>query len=207
MSEIVATGDPVLSNLPFPLYLYYSLRLYKPTRMTAPQAKPGSQDNSLEYPMELREQLALDMLQRRVVGTFRSAAEMANVNSSTLRYRKLGSTPVWEANENKQKLTLQEEEFLVDRCDHLGKCGFPPTIEEVREHALYIYQQRVPDGTLGQHWVKDSFYRRHQEVKSRFSIQLDYKRALSGNNPKIISEFFSIVGIHILISIEKKNLI
>jgi cobalamin biosynthesis Mg chelatase CobN len=62
------------------------------------------------------------MLQCGIVAT--SKAEL-DVKSSTLRHRKLGRKSRAEADQLRQKLTPQEEEYLVDRCEHLNtsKCG------------------------------------------------------------------------------------
>jgi len=161
-------------------------------------SESGSEDESQaspphEFPLHIWEQMGIDPLQRGIATTSQSAATMVNAKASTLQHRRLGHRTREEESQRRQKLTPEEERFLVERCEHLGKCGFPVTVEEVREHALHIYQQRVPDGILGKNWVKDSFYHRHAEVKSKFSKQLDYRRRLCGNNKELLSDYFDTV--------------
>jgi len=144
---------------------------------------------------EIREQLAIDLLERQEARSSRSAAEMVGIRPSTLRNRMQGRKTKKEDGEKRQKLTPTEESFLVERCEQLGRLGFPLTVEEVRECALAIYQTRIPNGTLGKNWVRDSLYKRHPEVRSRFSKQMDYKRSICGNSPNIINNYFDMVCI------------
>ena len=129
-----------------------------------------------EYSLHVHEQMGIDLLERGIVKTSKSAATMVDTVPSTLRHRRLGQRIREEAGQSRQKFTPAEERFLVEHCEHLRRCGFPVTVEHVREHALHVYQQWVPEGRLGKDWVKNSLYHRHPEVKSKFSKQLDYKR-------------------------------
>ena len=141
----------------------------------------------------IREQLAIDLLRREEAQSSRSAAEMVGIRPSTLRNRMRGRKTRMAESQRRQKLTPTEESFLVERCEQLGRLGFPLTVEEVRECALAIYRKRLPNGTLGKNWVRDSLYKRHPEVRSRFSKQMDYKRSICGNSPNIINNYFNMV--------------
>ena len=165
--------------------------------MLSSNTEPESENESpspCEYSLHVREQMGIDLLERGIATTSKSAATIVDAAPSTLRHRRLGRRTREEADQSRQKLTPEEERFLVERCEHLGRCGFPVTVEDVRDHALHVYQQRLPEGRLGKDWVKDSLYHRHPEVRSKFSKQLDYKRRLCGNNRDLLSNCFDTVG-------------
>ena len=166
---------------------------FLPSEPESENGSPAPSPSQHEFPLHICEQMGLDLLLRGIATTSKSAATMVGAKPSTLRHRRLGRATREEESQRRQKLTPEEERFLVERCEHLGKCGFPVTIEELREHALHIYQQRVPEGVLGKNWAKDSFYHRHPEVRSKFSKQLDYKWQLCGNNKNLLSNYFDTV--------------
>jgi hypothetical protein len=96
------------------------------------------------------------------------------------------------ADAEKQALNPAEEEVLIDRCAKMQDWGFPLRVYKVVLLATGILQKRVPKAELGKGW-KQGFYKRHGEVKSRYSKAIDYVRACKGNNLAIVKEFFKFV--------------
>ena len=70
--------------------------------------------------------------------------------------------------------------------------GFPTTIWQLREIATSVVQKRSPDEKLGQRWEK-AFKKRHPEVKTRFSKEIDFIRNIRGNDIDLMNHFFNEV--------------
>ncbi|PUU80819.1 hypothetical protein B9Z19DRAFT_973536, partial [Tuber borchii] len=104
-----------------------------------------------------------------------------------------GRQPREDANKRKQRITPVKETALIDGAYQLKQWGFPPKFYTFVEIVTNIYRQRVSDGTLGATWLR-GFYKRHPEVKSRYSQPLDYVQSVQGNNLEAISKFFQIVS-------------
>ena len=92
-------------------------------------------------------------------------------------------------------LTPEEESILLWRCDILQCSGWLQAPEDVRILALEIVQKRDPDAKVGKDWIRNSLYKRHPEIMSRWSQQLDYIRVLRGSmgNYQAIKLFFNNV--------------
>jgi len=59
--------------------------------------------------------------------------------------------------------------------------------------ATSIVQKRIPNEKLGKRW-EVRFKKRHPEVKTRFSKQLDFIRNLRGNDIQLIHHIFDEVS-------------
>lgn len=58
---------------------------------------------------------------------------------------------------------------------------FWPATNDVRALALEAVQKRDLETKVGKDWVRNSLYKRHSEVESRWSQQLDRVRAVRGS--------------------------
>ena len=82
--------------------------------------------------------------------------------------------------------------MVIKRCYFHYRLGFPPTIWQLREIATSVVQKRNPKAKLGQSW-ENSFKKRHPELKTRFSKQIDVIRNIRGNDIYLINHFFNEV--------------
>jgi len=62
----------------------------------------------------------------------------------------------------------------------------------LREIATSVVQKRNPDEKLGERWEKP-FKKRHPEVKTCFSKQIDFIRNIRGNDIDLMNHFFNEV--------------
>jgi len=150
------------------------------------------QKSDRQLSREKLEERAFDMLYKHVVRTQQDAATRVDIPLSTFNHRLHGRPSRATARAKQQKLTIREEELVVERCYLRCLWGFPPVIFQVQRLAQDILQRRIPNEVLGKRWISN-FYKRHPEVKSKFSKQMDYIRSIRGNDPKIIEDFFTSV--------------
>ncbi|KAK6215419.1 putative transposase [Colletotrichum tabaci] len=120
----------------------------------------------------------------------RKAARTFEVPRTTLQDRRAGRVARPERRPNSMKMTITEEEVILERVIDLIDRGFPPRQEDVREMADQLLNAR--DGTrTGPRWA-ENFVRRVPELKMRFRRRIDYQRALA-EDPTIIQGWFALV--------------
>ena len=117
---------------------------------------------------------------------------------TTLRNRLHGATFRAEARANNHKLTVFEEESLLQWILSLDRRGAAPQHATVREMAniLLVARGKTPIQTVGEKWVRN-FVNRHKELQTRFSRRYNYQRALC-EDPKMIQEWFNLIQITIM---------
>ena len=95
-------------------------------------------------------------------------------------------------------LTAEEESILLGRCEILQCPGWLQTPAGVRSLALEIVQKRGPNAKVGIDWIRNSLYKRHPEIKPRWSQHLGRIHALRGaeGNYQAIKQFFDSVFKH-----------
>jgi len=87
---------------------------------------------------------------------------------------------VEDYHKSRRLLKEEEEEILIWYCDILQRTGFPQSVKDAIALAEKILQKRDPTATISPRWLDRSFYKRHPEVKARWSQQLDRVRATHG---------------------------
>jgi len=120
--------------------------------------------------------LAIQAMQRDKTLSRRRAAKIYNVPESTLRDRMNGRTPKPESRPAAHRLTVTEEEALVQYVLDLDARGFPPQYAGVEDMANLLLAQRDA-GRVGKHWV-EKFVKRQSKLDTRFSRVYDFQRAL-----------------------------
>jgi len=143
-------------------------------------------------PDRVREQMAIEMAASETAPSLTVAAAMVGSAPSTLMHRRQARKPCLEESQRRQKLLPEEERAVLDRCYFHYRLGFPPTVGQLREIATSIVQKRIPNEKLGKRW-EARFNKRHPEVKTRFSKQLDFIRNLRGNDIQLMHHFFDEV--------------
>ena len=151
--------------------------------------------NAESAPPAVRFQDAQAMYNQGQLETKKDAAVIAEMTESTFRHRMAGQRSAEDFGKSRRLLTIEEESILLWRCDILQRAGWLQTPKDVRIMALEIIQKRNPDAQVGKDWVRNSLYKRHPEIKTRWSQQLDRIRALRGSegNYLAIQLFFDNV--------------
>jgi hypothetical protein len=108
----------------------------------------------------------------------RAACEAYNIPRSTLRHRMAGSLPHATAHQQQQRLTPEQEEFLVNWIIDEDTRAQPPSHARVREMALRILQMNGDQSPLGQIWVSN-FLRRNPRVRSVVGRPIEASRSRS----------------------------
>jgi hypothetical protein len=108
-------------------------------------------------------------------------------------HRVQGRRSAEDYHKSRQLLNAEEEEVLIWYCDILQRTGFPQNVKDAIALAEKILRKRDPTATISPRWLDRSFYKRHPEVKARWSQQLDRVRATHGNNFAALEAFFEMV--------------
>ena len=122
----------------------------------------------------------------------RDAAVIAEMALSTFKHRMAGRRSAEDYGKTWRLLTVVEESILLWKCEILQPSGWLQTPEDVWVLALEIVQKRDPNAVVGKDWVRNCLYKRHPEIKSRWSQQLDRIRGSKGNC-QVIKLFFDNV--------------
>jgi hypothetical protein len=134
--------------------------------------------------------LAIEAIQKQEIRSLREAARRFNVPYATLRTRRDGTTNRAETRANGYKLTILEEESLLQWILSMDQRGAAPRPATVQEMANILLAKRCQQ-TIGKNWVYN-FVKRHDEVKTRFSRRYNYERAKC-EDPKVIQGWFDSV--------------
>jgi hypothetical protein len=150
-----------------------------------------SQQIDLELlPREERIDLAIKALKSNANLSQRRAAAVYKMPESTLRRQRAKLASQRVIHPNACKLTMQEEEVLVQYIRKLDARGFAPTFAYVREMADQLLAARSA-GKVGENWVY-RFIQRKSGIKSQVSRPRDYRRVLCSDTA-IISPWFDLV--------------
>ncbi|KAM3065353.1 hypothetical protein ACMFMF_011947 [Clarireedia jacksonii] len=106
-----------------------------------------------ELPYETRINLAIQAIEARDKLSCRRAAKMYNVSYSTLNRRLAGKPSYTDDNTRHRRLTLSEEDIIVQYVLDLDVRGFPLTLAAVADMANHILTTRG-EKKVGKHWVQ-----------------------------------------------------
>ncbi|KAI2479371.1 transposase tan1 [Pyrenophora tritici-repentis] len=139
---------------------------------------------------EVAIQNALHNLRAGVFKSQRQAARAWGVPRSTLQHRLAGRLPNAIAHSDQQRLTPEQDEFLVEWVLDEDLRAQPPTHLRIREMAIRIFYMNGDNAPLGQHWVAN-FLRRNPRVHSIVGRKIEAARAEAAN-PDSIREFLEL---------------
>jgi hypothetical protein len=134
--------------------------------------------------------LAIQAIELGQFSSIREAAKRYKVPNSTLRRRMNGTRSKSDWLSPTQRLTLGEEQVLVQKVFELDSRGLPIRVQTLQDFASAITQARG-SGPVGQKWSYN-FIQRTPELVTRITRSLNYRRALS-EDPKKIREWFDLV--------------
>jgi hypothetical protein len=134
--------------------------------------------------------LALQAIKPRGKLSIRQAAKLYNVPYTTLCDRHAGRPPRRDIRLKSIKLTLVEEEAIVQYVLDLDTRGLPPRLADVEDMANRLLAQRDSE-RVGKHWTR-RFIDRQPALRTRLSRPYDYQRALC-EDPEKIGAWFKLV--------------
>jgi hypothetical protein len=134
--------------------------------------------------------LAISSLNSKQVQSERRAAAIFNAPKSTIHYRRAGRRPQRDCEPKSKRLTILEEEAIVQRILDESLRGVPPSKAHVRDMADRLLKERGGNPT-GKNWV-DNFIKRTPELRTRWSRPYDRQRAVC-EDPAIIRPWFTLV--------------
>ncbi|RAL61535.1 hypothetical protein DID88_009574 [Monilinia fructigena] len=152
-------------------------------------------------PSQIEEKIqnAIIALQLKEFKSIRKAAEYFEVPKSTLIARVAGRKSHTQSHEMAQILSNAEENTLVRWISRLTITGFPATpmlvkemADEIRLRRVQVASSRIPTSTeilpIGHEWIY-RFQKRHPELKTCYSRQLESNRAKEAT-PENIQAWF-----------------
>ena len=149
------------------------------------------QRRAVKAQQEGRALLAIQSLRRQQISSIRKASVTYHVPRTTLQDRLRGRVARKDSRANSHKLTSTEEQALVEWILDLDERGYPLRIQDLRDAAKLLLNQRDPAGTIGINWPTN-FTNRRPELKSKFNRKYDYERALC-EDPEKIHTWFRLV--------------
>lgn len=129
--------------------------------------------------MDVREaaiELAIKDYLAGLYSSQRAAAKAYGIPPSTLRGRINGATNSAISHQHQQRLTPQQEEFLVEWILEEDARGFPPSIPRAREMANRILRMNGDLDPIGKAWLSQ-FVRRNPRVHSVVGRRIEAPRA------------------------------
>ena len=152
---------------------------------------------------ELAIQSAIADLNAGIYPSQRAAAAAYSLPQSTLSTRLSGSASRRSAHQHQQRLTPEQESFLVDWILEQDSNGYPPSHARAREMASRILQMNGDPKPLGQRWLLH-FINRNPRVASVIGRKLEASRAEAATPQQIRAfiELFERVRIQLGIPVE-----
>ncbi|KFZ20689.1 hypothetical protein V502_03065 [Pseudogymnoascus sp. VKM F-4520 (FW-2644)] len=134
--------------------------------------------------------MAIEAIQRDQKLSRWKAATIYNVPKATLCHRMNGRVAKQESRHAAYRLTITEEEAVVQYILDLDTQGFAPQHAGVEDMANLLLAQRN-SRRVGKHWA-EKFIKRQPNLKTRFNCTYDFQRALCEDS-ELISAWFKLV--------------
>lgn len=88
-----------------------------------------------------------------------------------------------------QLLTTAEETVLVEKIQMLQDLGFPPEIYKITNFSRDILARKGVKAKVSNSWWK-GFKRRHPEIATQWTNQMDFVRIARANNLEAMTKYF-----------------
>ena len=137
-------------------------------------------------------ELAIADLNRQLKPNINATAKTYGLVESTLRRRFKGESLSFQAahSVSHQRLSIVQEEALIDQINQLTDRGLPPTSSIVRNLAEELLQDRV-----GKNWTSNFVHRHKDRLKSLYLRNIDRKRHQAEYAP-IFKQFYDLVSLN-----------
>lgn len=107
--------------------------------------------------------------------SLRQASKTWSIPRTTLYNRISGRLPRTIAHQSRQRLSIREEDELVNWFLAQANLGLPPSHQELRTFAERVLGAKGDSAQLGKRWVA-SFLKRNPKLKTQISFRMDSKR-------------------------------
>jgi hypothetical protein len=146
-------------------------------------------NNSTNTTMETSIDSAIAELNMQIQPNYAATAKKFNVNRTTLRRRFLGTqlSAREASSQTHQKLTIVQEEVLIDWINKLTDRTMPPTTQIVRNVA-----EELSGSPVGKNWVSQFVGRYKDRLHSVYLRSIDRKR-IAAENTEFIKMFYDQV--------------
>lgn len=134
--------------------------------------------------------LAIQAMKNDPKLTLRGAAKVYGVSHATLLRRQKGTASRRDSPPNSQKLTLLEEEAIIERILDMDSRCRPPRLHDVEDMANLLLTARGAP-RVGVNW-SSNFIKRQPALKTRRFRKYDYKRSQC-EDPDAINAWFRLV--------------
>lgn len=134
-------------------------------------------------------QQALEALRNQEFPSIRAAARGYNVPESTLRTRLKGVQNRRTTHEYRKRLSVRQQEFLVEWILEQEAQGFPPSHARARDMATRILRMNGDSQELGKKWIH-KFIQDNPRIASVVGKPIEAAR-INGTNPEAIQEFYT----------------
>ncbi|KAI4852972.1 hypothetical protein E4T45_04517 [Aureobasidium sp. EXF-8846] len=131
---------------------------------------------------------ALNSYNNNEYSSIRATARVHVVSGSTLRSRINGTTNRRVAHAHEQRLSSQQETFLIDWILKQETQGFPPSFAPTREMATRIIQLNGDFQPLGKKYIT-KFMKSHTRIRSVVGRPIEAAR-INGTHPDLIQEVY-----------------
>ena len=137
-----------------------------------------------------RLQLAIEELAKNPGISQREIARLYGVPQSTLQARLKGRRAAKHYHQAAQRLSVHEEQALIDWIERMTSWGWPPRIQHLEGMARSLLNAKGDKNPLGRHWYQ-KFLKRHPDFKIKYSRNLDQSRKDAGS-PEILRDWFEL---------------
>jgi hypothetical protein len=120
----------------------------------------------------------------------RAAAKIYNVSRTTLSGRLGGQQPNCNIRPPRIRLSINEEQVIVQYILDLDARSYPPRVSGVKDMANRLLRERDAS-RVGKNWVTN-FVKRQPELRTRFNRRIDYQR-VKYEDPDAYRTWFRLV--------------
>jgi len=139
---------------------------------------------------EERIQAALAALRHGDVKSIRAASQMFNIPRTTLRDRLHGSISAIARQQSQQRLSVHEEQCIVNTIYTLDRWGWPMSIQWLESFTTSFLREKGDHRPLGHNWYL-RFIERHEEIRTKWSRNRDQQRK-DAEDPEVIQKWFQL---------------
>jgi hypothetical protein len=132
---------------------------------------------------------AINDFKSGVLSSQNAAADAYGVARSTLQERLKGRKNARESHAHQQRLTPEQEDFLVEWILEEDQRGYPPSHPRARQMAVRVLRMNGDTNPLGKKWLK-GFIGRNPRVASVIGRKIEAVR-VEGTTQEALQEFFT----------------
>ena len=134
-------------------------------------------------------QLAVASKEQKDFRSLRQSANFYNVPKSTTTYRANGRVPRHKVNHTQRRLTIKEEEVVVEWIKNLQRQYLSPNYIQAQVMITSLLRAKGDFQSLRIYWITN-FYKRYPEISAGKSRKIEISR-LESLDTAIVNSFFN----------------